>query len=88
MISCFIKIKIGLTSLVPAYPGCPGKEAIDCVSCLICLSFWFVAVVVLVMVSLVSDLPGKNVSETNYFHVKLVVKRKLSQVTGLAACVS
>jgi len=27
MISCFIKIQIGLTFLVPAYPGCPGKEA-------------------------------------------------------------
>jgi len=25
--SCFIKIHIGLTFLVPAYPGCPGKEA-------------------------------------------------------------
>jgi len=23
----FIKIQIGLTFLVPAYPGCPGKEA-------------------------------------------------------------
>jgi len=24
--SCFIKIQIGLTYLVPAYPGCPGKD--------------------------------------------------------------
>jgi len=28
----FIKIQIGLTFLVPAYPGCPGKEAIKRVS--------------------------------------------------------
>jgi len=28
IISCFIKIQIGLTFLVPAYPGCPGKEAV------------------------------------------------------------
>jgi len=28
IISCFIKIQIGLTYLVPAYPGCPGKEAV------------------------------------------------------------
>jgi len=28
IISCFIKIQIGLIFLVPAYPGCPGKEAI------------------------------------------------------------
>ena len=26
IISCFIKIEIGLTSLVVAYPGCPGKR--------------------------------------------------------------
>ena len=30
--SCFIKIQIGLTYLVLAYPGCPGKEAIKWVS--------------------------------------------------------
>jgi len=28
IISCFIKIQIGLTVLVSAYPGCSGKEAI------------------------------------------------------------
>jgi len=32
IISCFIKIKIGLTFMVPAYPGCPGKEAAKHVS--------------------------------------------------------
>jgi len=26
LISCFIKILIGLTFLMPAYPGCPGKR--------------------------------------------------------------
>ena len=37
IISCFIKIQIGLTFLVPAYPGCPGKEAIKWASvCHIC----------------------------------------------------
>jgi len=34
--SCFIKIQISLTFLVPAYPGCPGKEAFKRVSA--CLS--------------------------------------------------
>jgi len=29
-ISCFIKIQIGLTFLVLAYPGSPGKEARIC----------------------------------------------------------
>ena len=28
IISSFIKIQIGLTCLVPAYPDCPGKEAV------------------------------------------------------------
>ena len=27
-VSCFSKIRIGFTLLVPAYPGCPGKEAV------------------------------------------------------------
>jgi len=38
IISCFIKIYIGLTFLVPAYPGCPGKDAVKRVSdCLLSL---------------------------------------------------
>ena len=36
IISCLIKIQIGLTFLVPAYPGCPGKEAVKRV--FVCLS--------------------------------------------------
>jgi len=28
IVSCFRKIQIGFTFLVPAYPGCPGKEAV------------------------------------------------------------
>ena len=26
-VSCFSKIQIGFTFLVPAYPGCPGQRA-------------------------------------------------------------
>ena len=37
VISCFIKIQIGLTFLVPAYPGCPETEAVKRVS--VCLSY-------------------------------------------------
>ena len=29
IISCFIKIQIALTFLLPAYPGCPEKEAVN-----------------------------------------------------------
>ena len=32
VISCFIKMKIALTVLGPAYPGCPGKESVEWVS--------------------------------------------------------
>jgi len=28
VISCFIKIQVGLTFLLLAYPGCPRKEAV------------------------------------------------------------
>jgi len=33
IISCFIKIQIGLTFLMLAYPGCSGKEAVKRMSC-------------------------------------------------------
>jgi len=36
VMSCFIKIQIGFTFLVPAYQGCPGKEAVKWLS--VCLS--------------------------------------------------
>jgi len=39
VICCLIKIQIGLTFLVPAYPDCHGKEAIKqrCLFCLLLL---------------------------------------------------
>jgi len=42
-LACFIKIQIGLTFLVLAYPGCPGIRAIKWVSvCLFTLILsWF-----------------------------------------------
>jgi len=36
IISCFIKIQIGLAFLVPDYPGWPEKEAVKWVSYLVC----------------------------------------------------
>jgi len=41
IVSRLIKIQIGLTFLVLAYPGCPGKEAVKWVS--VCLSLCTVA---------------------------------------------
>ena len=41
IISCFIKIQIGLTFLVPAYQGCPGKEAIKRVPIIITITLSF-----------------------------------------------
>jgi len=32
-VSCFSKIQIGLTFLVPAHPGSPGKRAVKWVLC-------------------------------------------------------
>jgi len=36
-VSCFVKIQIDLTFLVPAYPGSPGKRAIKCVCVCVCV---------------------------------------------------
>jgi len=38
IIFCFVKIQIGLTLFMPAYPGCPGKEAVKQVSNKVSLS--------------------------------------------------
>jgi len=40
IISCFIKIQIGLTLLMPAYPGCPEKEAVKLMSVCRCYKQW------------------------------------------------
>ena len=36
-VSCFSKIQIGLTFLVPAHPGSPGQRAIKCVCVCVCV---------------------------------------------------
>jgi len=35
-VSCFIKIQIGFTFLVPAHPGSPGKRAVKPVYVCVC----------------------------------------------------
>jgi len=39
IIPCFVKIRIGSTYMMPAYPRCPGKEAVKQVS--VCLSYMY-----------------------------------------------
>jgi len=36
-VSCFSKIQIGITFLVPAHPGSPGQRAIKCVCVCVCV---------------------------------------------------
>jgi len=36
-VSCFSKIEIGFTSLLPAYPGSPGKRAVKRVCVCVCV---------------------------------------------------
>jgi len=55
-VSCFSKIHIGFTFLVPAHPGSPGKGPLNCVCVCVCVcvclkkfdSFAFIALVSLV----------------------------------------
>jgi len=37
-VSCFSKIQIGFTLLVPAHPGCPGQRAVKRVCVCVCNS--------------------------------------------------
>jgi len=36
-VSCFSKIQIGFTFLVPAHPGSPGQRAVKCVCVCVCV---------------------------------------------------
>jgi len=44
-VSCFSKIQIGFTFLVPAHPGSPGKRAVKrvcvCVCVLVLMIVWY-----------------------------------------------
>ena len=48
-ISCFIKIQIGFTFLVPAHPGSPGKRAVKWVCvfevCIFVICSWLVDII-------------------------------------------
>ena len=61
-VSCFSKIQIGFTFLVPADPGCPGQRAVKRVSVCVCyfVGFGFFQY-------RAKRLARKNVSEMAYF---------------------
>ena len=40
-VSCFSKIQIGYTFLVPAYPGSPGQRAVKRVRVCVCVCVWY-----------------------------------------------
>jgi len=40
-VSCFTKIQIGVTFLVPAHPGSPGKRAVERVCVCVLLTFYY-----------------------------------------------
>jgi len=43
-VSCFSKIQVGVTFLVPAHPGSPGQRAVKWV-CVVQLGMWLLGVV-------------------------------------------
>ena len=55
-VSCFSKIQIGFTFLVPAHPGSPGKRAVKwvcvcvCVRVCVCRCFKFLSVLLALLV--------------------------------------
>jgi len=55
-VSCFSKIQIGFTFLVPAHPGSPGQRAIKPVHARVCCYLLFI------IVQLLLDVVVKNVS--------------------------
>jgi len=62
--SCFIKIQVVLTFLVPTYPGFPEKEAVKHLTSVLALSdiFWNLSLVLLLWVYVVSTVNIKHLS--------------------------
>jgi len=50
-VSCFSKIQIGFTFLVPAYPGSPRQRAVQRVCVWLCVLFYFSVEVVLLLIN-------------------------------------
>jgi len=49
-VSCFSKLQIGFTILVPARPGCPGQRAVNrCVCVCVCVRYESIVTLVALM---------------------------------------
>jgi len=48
-VSCFSKIQIGFTFLVPAHPGSPGKRAVKRVCVCVCITIIIAIITVIVI---------------------------------------
>ena len=60
-VSCFSKIQVGFTFLVPAHPGSPGQRAVKrvCVCACVCVSvYYFVANKLTLSLSLLQGTEG------------------------------
>ena len=66
-VSCFSKIQIGLTFLVPAHPGSPGKRAVKrvCVCVGTCKSRYRLSVLLMYMLMMLSDQDGGRIVMRN-----------------------
>ena len=76
-VSCFSKIQIGFTFLVPAHPGSPGKKAVKCVCACVCLCVC-VCVCVCVMCTLCYSLSVLPVLQ--FYHDMLHCRSELRSV--------
>jgi len=56
-VSCFIKIQIGFTFLVPAHPGSPGKRAVKRVCVCVCVCVFLYQSRFMVRVSVIMPPP-------------------------------
>ena len=63
-VSCFSKIRIGFTFLVPAHPGSPGQKAVKrvCVCVCVCVSICIGSICSIVVVVVVVAVTGRRVS--------------------------
>ena len=70
IVSCFSKIQIDFTFLVPAHPGSPGQRAVKCVCVCVCVS---------PQTTLTSDITASRyINRFRYFLAEMLLSERVS----------
>ena len=85
-VSCFCKIQIGFTFLVPAHLGSPGKRAVKCVCVCVCLRTGNVSVPIQLAQCRFPGWPFPTLKCQYVFRIKYNFIKRLSETVTIWNC--